>query len=88
MFSSPLIFSLLLLLYSLSSSSLFLSLLLPSLQRFAKAYRSMQLESTLFGVVILQIKPQLEKLLRLPDDRYYIPFPFSFPFLLLIQSEL
>merc|ERR1712093_640722 len=28
----------------------------------------MQLESTLFGVVVLQIKPQLEKLLRLPAD--------------------
>eukprot|EP00434_Breviolum_minutum_P013220 symbB.v1.2.011651.t1/scaffold789.1/size230748/12 len=28
----------------------------------------MQLESTLFGVVVVQIKPQLEKLLNLPDD--------------------
>ena len=35
---------------------------------FAKAYRSMQLESTLFGVCVIQIKPQLEKLLRLPED--------------------
>eukprot|EP00475_Leptophrys_vorax_P043016 TRINITY_DN8150_c0_g1_i1.p1 TRINITY_DN8150_c0_g1~~TRINITY_DN8150_c0_g1_i1.p1 ORF type:complete len:920 (-),score=216.91 TRINITY_DN8150_c0_g1_i1:129-2636(-) len=40
----------------------------PEQQRFAKAYRSMQLESTLFGVCILQIKPQLEKLLNLPFD--------------------
>lgn len=37
-------------------------------QRFCKAYRSMQLESTLFGLVVLQIKPQLEKLLNLADD--------------------
>jgi len=40
----------------------------PEQQRFAKAFRSMQLESTLFGVCVLQIKPQLEKLLRLPND--------------------
>jgi len=40
----------------------------PEQQRFAKAFRSMQLASTLFGVCIIQIKPQLEKLLRLPDD--------------------
>ena len=40
----------------------------PEQQRFAKAYRSLQLSSTLFGVAILQIKPQMEKLLRLPDD--------------------
>src|SRR6185312_2609756 len=40
----------------------------PEQQRFAKAFRSMQLESTLFGVCVIQIKPQLEKLLRLPDD--------------------
>jgi len=35
---------------------------------FAKAYRGMQLESTLFGMCIIQIKPQLEKLLRIPND--------------------
>jgi hypothetical protein len=40
----------------------------PEQQRFAKAFRSMQLESTLFGVCVLQIKPQLERLLKLPDD--------------------
>jgi hypothetical protein len=40
----------------------------PKQQRFARAYRAMQLESTLFGVVILQIKPQLEKVLNLYAD--------------------
>lgn len=40
----------------------------PEQQRFAKAFRSMQLASTLFGFVVLQVKPQLEKLLRLPAD--------------------
>ena len=40
----------------------------PEQQRFCKAFRSMQLASTLFGVCIIQIKPQLEKLLGLPDD--------------------
>eukprot|EP00339_Tiarina_fusa_P021804 CAMPEP_0117014176 /NCGR_PEP_ID=MMETSP0472-20121206/11550_1 /TAXON_ID=693140 ORGANISM="Tiarina fusus, Strain LIS" /NCGR_SAMPLE_ID=MMETSP0472 /ASSEMBLY_ACC=CAM_ASM_000603 /LENGTH=684 /DNA_ID=CAMNT_0004717671 /DNA_START=752 /DNA_END=2806 /DNA_ORIENTATION=- len=37
-------------------------------RNFAKAFRSMQLESTLFAICVVQIKPQLEKLLRLPDD--------------------
>jgi hypothetical protein len=40
----------------------------PEQQRFAKAFRSMQLESSVMGVCIVQIKPQLEKLLRLPQD--------------------
>ncbi len=40
----------------------------PEQQRFAKAFRGMQLESTLFAVCVIQIKPQLEKLLRLPSD--------------------
>jgi hypothetical protein len=40
----------------------------PEQQRFAKAIRSMQLESSLFGIVVIQLKPQLEKLLNLPDD--------------------
>jgi len=40
----------------------------PEQQRFAKAYRSMQLEGSLFAVLIVQIKPQLETLLRLPGD--------------------
>ncbi len=37
-------------------------------QRFAKAYRGMQLAGSLFGVCVLQIKPQLERLLKLPSD--------------------
>eukprot|EP01060_Flectonema_neradi_P029488 TRINITY_DN408_c0_g1_i9.p1 TRINITY_DN408_c0_g1~~TRINITY_DN408_c0_g1_i9.p1 ORF type:complete len:912 (+),score=260.96 TRINITY_DN408_c0_g1_i9:79-2736(+) len=40
----------------------------PEQQRFAKAYRSMQLESTLFGMCVIQIKPQLERVLNLPPD--------------------
>ena len=40
----------------------------PEQQRFAKAFRGMQLESTLFGMCVVQIKPQLERLLRLPPD--------------------
>ena len=40
----------------------------PEQQRFARAFRGMQLASTLFGVCIIQIKPQLEKLLNLPAD--------------------
>ena len=37
-------------------------------QDFLKAYRSMQLESSLFGVCVIQIKPLLEQVLNLPDD--------------------
>eukprot|EP00009_Paramoeba_aestuarina_P004138 CAMPEP_0201506902 /NCGR_PEP_ID=MMETSP0161_2-20130828/735_1 /ASSEMBLY_ACC=CAM_ASM_000251 /TAXON_ID=180227 /ORGANISM="Neoparamoeba aestuarina, Strain SoJaBio B1-5/56/2" /LENGTH=911 /DNA_ID=CAMNT_0047901141 /DNA_START=111 /DNA_END=2846 /DNA_ORIENTATION=- len=40
----------------------------PEQQRFVKAFRSMQLESTLLGVLVIQIKPQLERLLNLPSD--------------------
>jgi len=40
----------------------------PEQQAFAKAFRSMQLESTLFGVLIINIKPQLETVLNLPKD--------------------
>ncbi|CAE7681767.1 sas6 [Symbiodinium pilosum] len=40
----------------------------PEQQAFAKAFRAMQLESTLFGVAVVQIKPQLEKLLNLAVD--------------------
>jgi hypothetical protein len=40
----------------------------PEQQRFCKAFRGMQLASTLFAVVVIQIKPQLERLLNLPDD--------------------
>ncbi len=45
-----------------------ISSLSPEQQRFARAFRSMQLASTLFAVCIIQIKPQLEKLLKLPYD--------------------
>ena len=37
-------------------------------QRFCKAYRQMQLASSVFGVCVIQIKPQLEALLGLPSD--------------------
>jgi hypothetical protein len=40
----------------------------PEQQRFAKAFRSMQLESTMFGICVIHIKPQLEKLLKLAPD--------------------
>lgn len=40
----------------------------PEQQRFAKAFRSMQLDSSVFGVCVIQIKPQLEELLGLPLD--------------------
>jgi len=40
----------------------------PEQQQFAKAFRAMQLESTLFGVLVIQIKPQLERVLNLADD--------------------
>eukprot|EP01060_Flectonema_neradi_P035949 TRINITY_DN6758_c1_g1_i1.p1 TRINITY_DN6758_c1_g1~~TRINITY_DN6758_c1_g1_i1.p1 ORF type:complete len:918 (+),score=233.46 TRINITY_DN6758_c1_g1_i1:49-2802(+) len=40
----------------------------PEQQRFAKAYRSMQLESTLFGCCVINIRPQLERVLNLPED--------------------
>merc|ERR1719174_1597370 len=40
----------------------------PQQKAFAKAFRSMQLESTLFGILVIQIKPQLEKVLNLQDD--------------------
>ena len=40
----------------------------PEQQRFASAYRKMQLASSVFGVCVIQIKPQLEALLGLPPD--------------------
>ncbi|CAJ1960165.1 unnamed protein product [Cylindrotheca closterium] len=40
----------------------------PEQQRFAKSFRGMQLESSVFGVAVIQIKPQLEALLGLPED--------------------
>eukprot|EP01094_Clydonella_sp_ATCC50884_P018414 TRINITY_DN3404_c0_g1_i2.p1 TRINITY_DN3404_c0_g1~~TRINITY_DN3404_c0_g1_i2.p1 ORF type:complete len:911 (+),score=440.16 TRINITY_DN3404_c0_g1_i2:171-2903(+) len=39
----------------------------PEQQRFAKAFRAMQLESTLFAVCVVQIKPQMERVLNLPQ---------------------
>ncbi len=40
----------------------------PEQQAFAKMFRGMQLSSTLFAVCVVQIKPQLEKLLNLHSD--------------------
>jgi hypothetical protein len=40
----------------------------PVQQSFAKAFRSMQLESSVFGICVIQLKPQLERLLGLPPD--------------------
>jgi hypothetical protein len=40
----------------------------PEQQRFARSFRGMQLESSVFGVCVVQLKPQLEALLRLPQD--------------------
>lgn len=40
----------------------------PEQRRFATAFRAMQLESTLFGVAVIQVKPLLEEVLNLPHD--------------------
>jgi len=40
----------------------------PEQQRFARAYRKMQLASSVFALCVVQIKPQLEALLGLPED--------------------
>ncbi len=40
----------------------------PEQQQFAKLFRGMQLASTLFGVCVLQIKPQLERVLKLNNE--------------------
>jgi len=40
----------------------------PEMQRFAKAYRAMQLESSMFALLVIQIKPQMELLLNLPPS--------------------
>jgi hypothetical protein len=37
-------------------------------QAFAKAFRAMQLRSSVFGVCVIQLKPQLELLLNLPPN--------------------
>jgi hypothetical protein len=43
-----------------------ISSLSPEQKDFARAFRAMQLESSIFGVCLIQLKPQLEKLLGLP----------------------
>jgi hypothetical protein len=40
----------------------------PEQQRFARAFRDMQLSSSVFGILVIQLKPQLEKVLKLPRD--------------------
>ena len=39
----------------------------PEQRAFAEAYRSMQMESTLFGMCVVQVKPHLERVLQLPE---------------------
>jgi len=39
----------------------------PEQQRFCKAFRSMQLASSVFAVLTIEIKPQMEKVLNLPS---------------------
>ncbi|KAL7571848.1 hypothetical protein ACA910_002925 [Epithemia clementina (nom. ined.)] len=39
----------------------------PEQQAFCRAFRGMQLESSVFGICIIQLKPQLEQLLGLPN---------------------
>jgi len=39
----------------------------PEQQQFAKSFRDMKLSSSVFGVCVVQLKPQLELLLGLPD---------------------
>ena len=43
-----------------------ISSLSPEQRRFAEAFRAMQLSSSVFGLVTIQLKPQLETLLGLP----------------------
>ena len=40
----------------------------PEQARFARAFRAMQLQSTLFAVLVVHIKPALEAVLNLPPD--------------------
>lgn len=40
----------------------------PEQSRFAKSYRAMQLDSSVFGVCVIQVKPQMEVLLDLPPN--------------------
>ena len=45
-----------------------ISSLSPEQRQFATAFREMQLESSVFAVCCVQIKPQIETLLGLPED--------------------
>ncbi|KAI8911163.1 hypothetical protein EDD86DRAFT_246496 [Gorgonomyces haynaldii] len=45
-----------------------ISSLSPEQQQFAKQFRQMQLSTSLFGLLVVQVKPQLEKVLNLPPD--------------------
>lgn len=45
-----------------------ISSLSPEQQEFAEAIRELQMSNTMFGVVIIQIKPQLERVLNLPPE--------------------
>ena len=54
-----------------------ISSLSPEQQRFANAYRSMQLEGTLFTVGVIHIKPQLESVLNLPQGALTKEIDFS-----------
>ena len=38
----------------------------PEQQEFCRAFRAMQLASSLFGILVVQVKPQLEAVLNLP----------------------
>lgn len=40
----------------------------PEQRAFAEAYRAMQLENSLFSLLLVDVKPQLEKVLNLPSD--------------------
>ena len=40
----------------------------PEQREFAQEFRSMQLESSVFALAVVQLKPQLENVLGLPDD--------------------
>ena len=56
-----------------------ISSLSPEQQRFARAVRSMQLEGSVFGVLLLQLKPQLEKVPSLTPAPGRAGGPFSHP---------
>eukprot|EP01060_Flectonema_neradi_P005895 TRINITY_DN13954_c0_g1_i1.p1 TRINITY_DN13954_c0_g1~~TRINITY_DN13954_c0_g1_i1.p1 ORF type:complete len:903 (+),score=185.96 TRINITY_DN13954_c0_g1_i1:83-2791(+) len=51
-----------------SDGGLNMKSLSPDQQRFAHAYREMLLKTSLFAVLVVQIKPQLEMVLNLPNE--------------------